>query len=197
MLGIAYVLAEVGLGRLILAATAGSLLGIAFVYVTHRLHGLEGVAPGQRERGPSSVSRGLVVQSLHSASEGVAIGAAMAVSLGLGIFTAVALAAHNIPEGAVLCSVLGQRRYRLGEAAGLAVATNLGQVIMAVVTYVATVLFPFLLPWSLGFAAGALLYLVMVELLPDSYREAGQMSIALVTSISMGLVVLLNSSFIR
>ena len=197
MLGIAYVLGEVGLGRLIPAATAGSLLGIAFVYLTHRLDGLEGVTPNQTERGPSSISRGLLVQSLHSASEGVAIGAASAVSLGLGIFTVVALAAHNVPEGAVLCSILGKRKYRLGEAAALAISTNLGQVIMAVVTFVATVLFPFLLPWSLGFAAGALLYLVMVELLPDSYREAGQMSIALVTSISMGLVVLLNSSFVR
>ena len=51
---------------------------------------------------------------------------------------------------------------------------------------------PLLLPWALGFAMGALVYLVMVEPLPESYRQAGNTSIALVTSVAMGIVVLLN-----
>jgi zinc transporter ZupT len=45
----------------------------------------------------------------------------------------------------------------------------------------------------LGFAAGALVYLVMAELLPECYRQAGPTSIALVTIVAMGIVVLLSS----
>jgi hypothetical protein len=40
-------------------------------------------------------------------------------------------------------------------------------------------------------AVGALLYLVMAELLPHCYRQAGHTSIALVAILSMGMVVLL------
>jgi zinc transporter ZupT len=39
---------------------------------------------------------------------------------------------------------------------------------------------------------GAFLYLVLVELLPESYRQAGHTSIALVTLMAMGMVVLLT-----
>jgi zinc transporter ZupT len=48
--------------------------------------------------------------------------------------------------------------------------------------------------WALGFAVGSLVYLVMVQLLPESYRQAGQTTIALVTIVSMGIVVLLGGA---
>jgi zinc transporter ZupT len=47
---------------------------------------------------------------------------------------------------------------------------------------------PALLPAALGFAAGALIYLVTVDLLPESYRQAGATSIALVALLAMGVV---------
>ena len=40
---------------------------------------------------------------------------------------------------------------------------------------------------------GALLYLIMAELLPHCYRQAGHTSIALVTILAMGIVVLLEA----
>ena len=52
-------------------------------------------------------------------------------------------------------------------------------------------LWPWLLPWVAGFAVGALIYRTLVELLPESYRQAGQTSIAVVTLLAMGVVVLL------
>jgi zinc transporter ZupT len=48
------------------------------------------------------------------------------------------------------------------------------------------------LPWALGFAVGGLIYLVMAELLPECYRQAGRRTIALVTIVAMGIVVLLG-----
>jgi zinc transporter ZupT len=49
-----------------------------------------------------------------------------------------------------------------------------------------------MLPWALGVAAGALIYLVMAELLPECYRQAGRISVALVTVVAMGMLVLFS-----
>jgi zinc transporter ZupT len=66
-------------------------------------------------------------------------------------------------------------------------------VLLAVVAYAIVQAAPGTLPWALGFAMGALVQLVMSELLPESYRQAGPRSIALVTVVAMGIVVLLQS----
>jgi ZIP family zinc transporter len=62
-----------------------------------------------------------------------------------------------------------------------------------VVTYALIAAAPSLLPWAVGFAVGALVYLVMAELLPEAYRQAGRTSIALATILAMAIVVLLDT----
>ncbi len=103
---------------------------------------------------------------------------------------ALSMAVHNIPEATVLSAILASRGVRLRSAAGLAVVTNVSQVLLAIVTFAIASAAPAVLPWALGFAVGALVYLVMAELLPQCYRQAGHTSIALVTAVAMGIVVL-------
>lgn len=193
MLGAAYVLLVAGLDHGMTAITAGSVVGILFVAWTHAASGTGELDLNRLEGGSDAYGyQVLLVNSLHSASEGVAIGAAMAVSQPFGVFMALAIAAHNVPEATVLCAILTARGARIGNAAGLAVAANVSQVLLAVVAYAIVRAAPGLLPWTMGFAVGALIQLVMTELLPESYREAGHRSIALVTVVAMGIVVLLE-----
>jgi ZIP family zinc transporter len=117
---------------------------------------------------------------------------AMSISLPLGVATALALAVHNVPESMVLTSMLAARGVRLHHAGGIAVASNANQVLLAVVTFAVVSAAPVLLPWAAGFAVGALLYLVLVDLLPESYLQAGHTSIALVAAAAMAMVVLLT-----
>jgi zinc transporter ZupT len=133
-----------------------------------------------------------LINALHSAPEGIAIGVAMLISLPFGVFMALAIGVHNIPEATILCAIHTSRGVRLAEAAGLSVAANALQALLAVFTFAVVGAAPALLPWALGFAVGALVYLVMVELLPESYGQAGHTTIALVTVVSMGIVVLLG-----
>ena len=121
----------------------------------------------------------------------MAIGVAMAVSLPLGIAMAATLAVHNVPEAMVLNSVLTSRGMKPFQSSFLSVVVNVNQVLLAVVTFTLIGLWPWLLPWVAGFAVGALIYRTLVELLPESYRQAGQTSIAVVTLLAMGVVVLL------
>ena len=123
----------------------------------------------------------------------MAIGASMAVRPELGAFMAIAMGVHNVPEGMVLASVLRTKGVRLPAAAAGAVAVNGGQIVLAVAVFAATVWLPVTLAWALGFAAGALVFLVLVELLPESYHQAGHTSIAVLTSLALGAVVLLES----
>lgn len=193
MLGVAYALVRAGLERGALAVGLGALGGIALVFLSHRATGTAGLEINRMDDvRPEYGYQVILVNVLHAAHEGIAIGVAMAVSLPFGILMALALAVHNIPEATILSSIVTNRGLRLGNAALLAIATNLNQVLLAVVMFAVAVAAPAVLPWALGFAVGALIYLVMVELLPESYREAGHTSIALVTLVAMGMVVLLQ-----
>ena len=193
MMGVAYTLLTVGLGDHLVQGGIGALVGIGFVRGTHALTDTGELDLTQLdEAGPVHGYKVLLADTLHAAHEGVAIGAAMAISLPLGISMAVALGVHNVPEAMILGRVLTRQGTGLVQAAGLAVATNVNQVLLAVVTFAVTMAAPTLLPWVIGFTVGALLYLVLMELLPESYRQAGHTSIALVTLVAMGMVVLLS-----
>ena len=193
MLGAAYALMVAGLDRAPARGAAGALLGIGFVFSTHAASGTEDLDLNRLdETGPAYGYQLLLVNTLHAAPEGIAIGAAMAVSLPFGIFMALAIAVHNVPEATVFSSILTSRGVRLRDAAGLSVAANVNQVLLAIVTFAIVSAAPSVLPWALGFAVGALIYLVMAELLPECYRQAGRSSIALVTIVAMGMVVWLS-----
>ncbi len=194
MLGVAYALLVSANDPVPPSGAVGALLGILFVNRTHAASGTADLDLNRlRETSPDYGYKVLLVNGIHSAAEGVAIGAAMAVNLSFGVFTALAIAVHNVPEGTVLAAILTSRSVRLRDAAGLAVATNVGQVLLAIVTFALIAAAPALMPWALGFAVGSLVYLVLAELLPECYREAGSTSIALVTVVALGVIVLMVS----
>lgn len=193
MLGPAYLLMTAGLQFEPLQGALGAALGIGFVWFTHHAGGTEEM--DLNRLGESSELYGyrvMLVNTLHSASEGVAIGAAMGVGVPFGVFMAVAMAVHNVPEATVLSAILRGRGVRGGAAAGLAVTTNVTQVLLGVVTFAVVTAAPGFLPLALGFAFGSLLYLTLAELLPECYRQAGRTTMALVTLVAMGMVVLLG-----
>lgn len=193
MLGVAYTLLTEGLSTGLIAGGVGALLGIGFVRGSHALAGTGELDVDELEfSGPGSGYQAVLVDALHAADEGVAIGVAMAVSLPLGIAMATTLAVHNIPEAMVLSTVLARKGLGLPRAALVSVAVNVNQVLLAVVSFGLLSLFPAVLPLIAGFAVGALMYRTLVELLPESYHQAGETSIAMVTLLAMGVVVLLS-----
>ncbi|MFP4623969.1 MAG: ZIP family metal transporter [Gemmatimonadota bacterium] len=192
MFGVAYTLLTTGLQEQLTAGAVGALIGIAFVRVTHALTATAELDLEQLDAADEAYGyKVILADTLHAAHEGVAIGVAMSLSLPLGIAMAVTLGVHNIPEAMILTRVVTTRGAPLHQAAGLALATNANQVLLAVVTFVLVAALPALLPWVTGYAVGAFTYLVLVELLPEAYRQAGPTSIALVTMVALGVVVLL------
>jgi ZIP family zinc transporter len=194
MLGAAYVLMAAAMGRAPGAGAGGAVVGILLLYGTHAAGGTHELDLNRLgDPAPDYGYRLLLVNTLHTAPEGIAIGIAMMLSASLGGFMALAIAVHNVPEVAVLASVLASRGLPVRRAVAAATATRVSQILFAVATFAVVSAAPVALPWVLGLAVGALLYLVMAELLPHCYRQAGHTSIALVTILAMGIVVLLEA----
>ncbi|HEX8062834.1 MAG TPA: ZIP family metal transporter [Allosphingosinicella sp.] len=112
--------------------------------------------------------------TLHNFPEGMAVG----VSFGTGDFkagcaTALGIGLQNIPEGLAVAVALMSIGHSRGRAIVAALASGLvepvgGFVGVATVTAVAS-----LLPWALGFAAGAMIYVVSSEIIPHAHRREG------------------------
>lgn len=193
MLGSAHALSGAGVDLGPVSAAVGALLGVGFTYGTHLASDTEDLDLNRMSDTDATYgSKVLLTSFLHSASEGVAIGVAMVVHLPFGIFMALAIAVHNIPEATILCAVLRGRGVALGTAATLAVAMDSGQVLLAIAVFAVLSAAPGAVPFVIGFAVGTLVYLVLVELLPESYREAGPTTIAVLTSLAMGVLILLH-----
>jgi len=192
MLGAAFVLTGVSDATAV-AGAIGAVLGVGFIVATHSVTRLETLDLSRPDRkDPTAAPRLMALHALHACTEGVAIGVAMAVDLSLGVFMAIAIAVHNVPEAALLSGATREQGAGRAGTVGKVVLSNVGQPALAVVTWFVVATVPASLPWVLGFAVGALLNLVMTELLPASYREAGSTSIALVASVALALVVLLG-----
>ena len=109
--------------------------------------------------------------TLHSFSEGVGVGVSYGGGAELGIFITIAIAIHNIPEGLAISLVLVPRGASVLSAAGWSIFSSLPQPLVAPLAYVFVEQFRPFLAAGLGFAGGAMIWLVLAELLPDARRE--------------------------
>jgi ZIP family zinc transporter len=172
-------------GLLIPAAEEGSVLEVlAGLFVGGVLLGLarrrlrpETAFMGQRGPGARTSALVFAVLFVHSFPEGLAVGTAYASDrAGLGLFVIVAIAIQNIPEGtsvAIPMEAAGFSRLRQFWAA---VGTSAPQPIGAVLAYLAVEQVSALLPFSFAFAAGAMLSLIVAELLPQAYANRHRLS---------------------
>ncbi|SDG50024.1 Zinc transporter ZupT [Limimonas halophila] len=108
------------------------------------------------------------VMTLHSAAEGIGVGVSFGGGQDLGVLMTAAIAVHNVPEGLAIALVMVPRGATVVVAAGWSVFSSLPQPILAVPAYLFVALFEPVLPVGLGAAAGAMVWMVARELLPDA-----------------------------
>jgi zinc transporter, ZIP family len=109
--------------------------------------------------------------TVHSFTEGAGVGVSFGEGATLGVLIAITIAVHNIPEGFAVSLVLVPRGTGVGRAAAWSVLTSLPQPLVAVPAFLFVEEFRSLLPLGLGFAGGAMLWMVVTQLLPDALRE--------------------------
>ena len=108
--------------------------------------------------------------ALHNMPVGMAIGATFAGAAhgGGGILAALIIGLHNIPEGMSIAAPLLAGGGKPAGAVGIAALSGLPTILGALLGYGAGTMNPLLLAISLSFAAGAMLYVIFGELLPES-----------------------------
>ena len=156
------------------AAVAGGLVaGVVFLLVTRRALASRDVHVGVL-RG-AGVRRSLLVLGVlfvHSLPEGFAIGTAFASDReGLSLYIVLAIALQNLPEGTTSAIPMQQAGFRAAQQFWAAVLTSVPQPVGAVVAYLLVEEIDALLPVSFAFAAGAMLALVALELVPQAFTR--------------------------
>lgn len=114
-----------------------------------------------------------VLQAAHAIGEGCGVGVSFVGENGFdqGLLTALAIGIHNIPEGMAKATVLVSQGATPVEALFWSVVTCLPQPLMAIPSFLFVNMFEFLLPVSLGFAAGCMIWMVFAELLPEALKD--------------------------
>ncbi|HEY6730617.1 MAG TPA: ZIP family metal transporter [Solirubrobacterales bacterium] len=127
--------------------------------------------------GPGARTSALVflVLFVHSLPEGFAVGTAFASDrAGLSLFVILAIAIQNIPEGTSVAIPMAEAGFGRGRQFWAAVATSAPQPFGALIAFVAVEEIAGLLPLSFAFAAGAMLALIVVEMLPAAFAGRGR-----------------------
>lgn len=171
----------------VLRCAVGVLLGVAFIVPSHDyLAGRDGLALGDL-RGADALKALMIVgvMTVHSVAEGVGVGVSFGGGEALGVFITVAIAVHNVPEGLAIGLVLIPRGEPVWRAAAWGVFSSLPQPLLAVPAFLFVQAFEPFLPVGLGFAAGAMLWMVFAELLPEALKDASPGPVALVTTLSI------------
>ncbi|MDD4797409.1 MAG: ZIP family metal transporter [Eubacteriales bacterium] len=151
----------------------GVLLGAGAVWVASR-------AAPQAEGWDRMGFAVFVAIMLHNLPEGLAIGSGWAAYPQLGMRLAITIALHDLPEGMAISGSLrqtgGSLMRRMGKGAALAALSGVPTALGAALGQGVGALSATWVSLSLGFAAGAMLYVCTGEMLPSIYRMPGRHS---------------------
>jgi len=169
------------------------LLGMAAVAAMNELLPHEHFKTGRE--GPASASLRrvwlfIIAITIHNFPEGLAVGVGFgADGITGGLPLALGIGLQNAPEGlAVALALLGEG-YAKGRAWGIAALTGLVEPIGGLLGAGIIALAEPLLPWGLAFAAGAMLFVISHEIIPETHRCGHQNKATL--GLAIGLVLML------
>ena len=173
-------------------AAVGIVLGVIFLLVINKFaDGLENKNSGKK------LNMLMFSVTLHNIPEGMAVGVVFAgflsgnagIALLEAIILAVGIAIQNIPEGAIISMPLKMEGKSKGKAFLAGVFSGIVEPISAGITVLLLNVVVPLLPYLLSFAAGAMLFVVVEELVPEMH--SGKKSALGVIGVTIGFVVMM------
>lgn len=169
----------------------GIILGLIFIYLSQtRLSNNDDVEVGALKGADAKKALLIVgVMTMHSFAEGVGVGVSFGGGETFGAFISIAIAVHNIPEGLAISLVLVPKGVKPRNAMLWSIFSSLPQPLIAVPAFLFVWLFRPVLPVGLGLAAGAMIWMVMSELIPDAIEDAPKEQVATVATIAIALMV--------
>ena len=192
MLAASFRLINEGIGYDLYRTLGGVLLGLVFILLSQRwLSDNKDLHVGEL-KGANATKALLIIgiMTIHSFAEGVGVGVSFGGGDEFGIFISAAIAVHNIPEGLAISLVLVPRGMSAWKAAGWSIVSSLPQPLIAVPAFLFVSLFQPFLPVGLGLAAGAMIWMVFSDLVPDAFENAEQQQVATIATVFVALMIL-------
>jgi ZIP family zinc transporter len=153
---------------------AGLLLGAIALHFTHRLLPHEHLVKGREGPDTAKLKRiwlFIIAITLHNFPEGMAVGVGFAgAERATAISLAIGIGLQNIPEGLAVAVSLTAIGYAKSHAFGIASLTGLVEPVGGGFGSSAIWLAAPLMPLTLGFAAGAMLFVISDEIIPETHR---------------------------
>lgn len=183
-----------------LPAAVGFLLGILFLLVLDsvipHLH-LNSDKPEGIKSKLKKTTMMVFAVTLHNIPEGMAVGVAFAgamigntgITIAGALALAIGIAIQNFPEGAIISMPLKSEGMSKGKAFMLGVLSGVVEPIGALITILLTNLVVPVLPYLLSFAAGAMIYVVVEELIPEA--QDGEHSNLATIGVAIGFVIMM------
>lgn len=172
-------------------ALIGVLVGLGAIIVSNRLipsgDGLSVANLGGVDARKAFLILGIM--TAHSFAEGIGVGVSFGGTEALGLFITTAIAFHNVPEGLAISLVLVPRGTPVWQAAGWSIFTSLPQPLMAVPAFLFVQTFEPFLPIGLGIAAGAMIWMVFAELIPDAMEEVSGHAVGTTVTLAFSLML--------
>jgi zinc and cadmium transporter len=133
----------------------------------------------------------LIGDAFHNFIDGAIICAAVMTSVPLGVNTAIAVAAHEIPQEVGDVAILLAAGYSRGGALLLSLVSGAASLVGAIVAYMAVGAIPGIRPFILAFSSASLLYIAMSDLIPDLHRgQVDSSSVRQVVLIAAGILTI-------
>jgi ZIP family zinc transporter len=158
-----------------LSVGAGLLIGAGLLLVLDRVISAEGILQASDARNAHSLKRAWLfvwAVALHNLPEGLAIGVAYAgVDLGKANSLATGISIQDVPEGLVVALALRTVGYGRGLSTALGVASGLIEPVAAVAGVALIGISAGLLPFALAAAAGAMLFVIANDVVPESHQN--------------------------
>lgn len=181
-----------------LVAGSGLLLGAFTILLIdkviphfHPVAGLEGP--------PSRLSRlwlFIIAITMHNFPEGLAVGVSFGTGeISRGILVATAIGLQNAPEGLAVALPLLREKYSKARSISYATLTGLVEPVGGLLGVVLVTIVHALLPWGMAFAAGAMLFIVVDEMIPESHKKGFGREASLGFLAGFTVMMLLDSIF--
>lgn len=152
----------------------GLAIGLVAIIISHHVI-TNGRTPEIADLTGLDAGRALLVVGImtaHSFAEGIGVGVSFGGGQELGTYISSAIAIHNIPEGLAIALILVPLGTPVLKAALWAIFSSLPQPLMAVPSFLFVETFEPLLPIGFGIAAGAMIWMVFAELVPEATEDA-------------------------
>ena len=156
-----------------LMMSVGITLGASLLWLIHNYFPHEHFNQGQEGRVTENFQRlwlFVLAITIHNFPEGLAVGVSF--GHGEGFPLALGIALQNMPEGLVVALALRELNYSLTYAFGVSLLTGLVEPVGGLVGASVATFGKAFLPWGMAAAAGAILFVIVDEIIPEIDRES-------------------------